>query len=186
MSPERFEVHYPRSASAIAIVLFIVALTLWIDYGFLHTIRFTVPVEQRGGPVFWLVFLGIVLSLAMTVKTVISPSLIFAADREGVELGRGVFVNRVQRIPWGKVRHLHVDTFGVRTERRNDVGVHLTFADDVQLSSVGFPISRRDSEHVWEIRNSVFTEPPEAVIARLQALRGVSGSAGGARAGRGR
>ena len=177
MSPERFEVHYPRSASIIAIVLFIVALTLWIDYGFLHTIRFTVPVEQRGGPVFWLIFLGIILSLAMTVKTVISPSLIFAADREGVELGRGVFVNRVQRIPWSKVRGLHVDIFGVRTARKNDVGVHLTFADDVELSRVGFPISRRDSEHVWEIRNSVFSEPPEAVIARLESLRSRASSA---------
>jgi hypothetical protein len=177
MSAERFEVHYPRSASVIAIVLFVVALTLWIDYGFLHTIRFTVPVEQRGGPIFWLVFLGIILSLAMTVKTVISPSLIFAADREGVELGRGVFMNRVQRIPWSKVRHLHVDTFGMKTARHDDVGVHLTFADDVELSRVGYPISRRDSEHVWEIRNSVFSEPPEAVITRLESLRSSASSA---------
>jgi len=172
MSSDRFEVYYSRSASAVAMVLFVGALTLWIDYGFLHTIKFTIPVEQRGGIGFWLMLPAILLCLAMTTKTIVAPSLIFAADREGVELGRGVFFNRVQRIPWSKVRHIGVDIFGVRTDRgSNDQGLHLTFADDIELSSVGFPISRRDSEHVWEIRNSAFTEPLDAVVARLQSLR---------------
>lgn len=172
----RIEIRYPRSASLLGAIVFLGVLWMWADFGFFHSLPYAVPAEKRGGVVYWLVLLPIVLSVAMTLKTVIAPSVIFTADQRGVGLGRGVFVNRVQHVPWSQVRQIEVDKFGVNADRgRPDRGIKLTFAAEVELSRVGLPTSRRSGEHQWEIRNSVFPESVERVAERLQAMKAVAG-----------
>lgn len=176
MTNDRIVIRYPRSASALGAAAFLGVLWLWADFGFFHSLPFTVPVEKRGGVGYWLVLAPILLSIAMTLKTVVAPSVIFTADRRGVGLGRGVFVNRVQLVPWSQVRRIEVDQFGVSADRgRADQGIKLTFAPEVKLSSVGLPTSRRSGPHGWEVRNSVFPEPLGQVAQRLQVMKAAAG-----------
>jgi hypothetical protein len=173
MTPQPLIVRFPRSASAVAFPFFVVALLLWLDYGFLHTLTYSTPPALRRNPWFFLVLPPILVSCLVTAKTLLNPSTVFAADHQGVQLGRGVFFNHLLPIPWSKVQNISTGPFGTRTDTPADQALKLTFTPDVTLPVVGFAHARKASDHTWEIRHSLFPQPLAQTVAHLTSLQSV-------------
>lgn len=174
MNEPCFEVRFPRSGSAVGSIIGLFALWMCMDYGFLHQLAYTIRPQDRNGLGFWGVLACILFSLAITLKTVVRPSLMFAARREGVEIGSGIFWNRIQRIPWTLVREIGEGAISERRSRGRSrwlPALVIVVDSAVTLNARGFDLARRTGDHTFAVASTLFREPLKEVIARSQAMK---------------
>lgn len=166
----RQEFRYPRGFNAVLAVLGSAALAAVVA----PTVGGPGPVLDRPMP-FWLV-VAIVAGVTLpALKTAIRPSLIVAWDHHGVELGSGVFVNQVRRIPWASVRRVEKGTIRVNIHSSRPAGqearrpaLRLVFDRSVRLGSRGFNVSEPDPPHGWLIADSVFPRSLDTIVRELE------------------
>ena len=174
------EIRYSRSASLLTSIIFFFLLILFIDFKFLGATKFSADLMAYSNSfISWVIFLIIVISFLITLKAVISPGLIFAADNLGVKIGKGVFINSIQSIPWSSVTIITEGEIRVRSTSRGEKvstlpAIKIIFNEAIDLGDIGFEFARPESKHNFFIASTLFDSPINTAIAELSDLKKAS------------
>ncbi|MBE9503541.1 MAG: hypothetical protein IME96_05140 [Proteobacteria bacterium] len=171
------EIRYSHSASILTSIIFFFLLLLFIDFKFLGATRFSADLMAYSNSfISWVIFLIIVSSFLITIKAMISPSLIFAADTLGIKIGKGVFINRIQSIPWSSVNIITEGEIRVRSTSRGEKvstlpAIKIIFNETIDLGDIGTEFARPESKHNFIIASTLFDSPIDTAIAELSYLK---------------
>ena len=127
------------------------------------------------------VFLGIfVAGTLIALKNAIAPNLIFAADAKGIQLGRGLLINKVHKVNWEQLVRIEEGTIELSHHLRNPEMVgrpkripaaKLTFDRTVKLGSVGYTVAHPRNQRTYLIAAHLFHKSLPEVIAHLKGLK---------------
>ena len=181
MMNNAFEVRYPRGGSAIGSLICLFGLSVCIDYRFLHYLDYTIRAQHRGGIGFWVAVACVLGCLAITLKTSLFPSLIFAADAVGIEIGSGVFRNRVMHIPWSMVRDIGEGVIAAPVSNlpgRTLPALCIRVDPVIRLSASGFDLAHMTGDCTWAVSSTLFQLPLADAVRMLQTMQRATSATG--------
>ncbi len=148
MKKDKIKICFSRVPSLIFVIIVLPILYVAIDFKFVGNLELLNDVDQNT-LYFWPIFLMILFSLAITLKTVIRPSIILSVDHTGVKVGKGIFKNTLLHVPWAKVKdiikgEMKVIVKGAHNRTYSELVPALRFIFDssVNLGNHGFAHAR--------------------------------------------
>ena len=114
------------------------------------------------------------VSFLICFKTALFPSLLFAADRDGVRIGRGIFRNVIVEFGWEKVVEIkaaaitHLMPNGLATFMP---AVEISFDPSVILPASGDEMAHASGKSNYVVAQRLIRLPLDEVISNLRQLK---------------
>ena len=173
MQSKEIEIRFPRLSSAITGLLFSGVALFFLDAALLRNINI-----DMGPNWLWVFFCISGLAALMTLKNAVSPNLIFAANRNGLRIGRGVLFNKIREIHWGVLKGIEEGTMITTIRRQNGPNVHreipavrLVFDESIDLGRLGYEQARPDQKNNFLIAAKLFRRPLTDTLTTLKAMK---------------
>lgn len=177
------EARYPRMASLIGAVVF--GAFGWILYDFMFIGYLAPKADGVAGhlatfsraPMMFLFLYAMLaaftFSFSVCAKTAVWPSLIFAADDDGVTLGKGVFRNTMRHLPWSEVKSVSPGKIRVRRGQRTCTlpAVEVEFYQDHGMGRSGLNMGHPISRTKFVVAEAVLGKSVSDAIATMERLR---------------
>lgn len=116
---------------------------------------------------------GMFFSFLVCAKTAVWPSLIFAADADGVILGKGVFWNTTRRLPWSAVESLSPGKVRIRNRNHSytQPALRIEFHQDHGMGNTGLKFGHPVKSTAFVVAESVMGRSVDNAIDTLEQLR---------------
>jgi hypothetical protein len=181
--PRAFIVHYPRTGCVVGSLIFGAAAYGLLIYYTHHPREFDPRYGVASALGWWFIFVCVAGSLLVCVKTVIFPSLLFAADFSGVRLGRGIFKNRVTNIDWRHVIDIRASSMPFSMGPAGPMisryvpALEIVFDPSVVLPSTGLDLAYSSGDK-FLLAQSVIGCSPDELIGGMRDLKGAADQGG--------
>jgi hypothetical protein len=175
MHSEQIELKFQRLPSALAAVLFGIGAWLALDAAAFGNIDIDMDPAWM-----WGAFAIFGFAALVSLKNTLFPKLIFVADIRGITIGRGLFINRLQQIPWQRLSRIEegIIKIGVggssgsnRPRLKEVPAVKLVFDEYVDIGRLGYKMARPSKRRNYLIAGSILRQPLTEAIATLKKMK---------------
>ena len=174
MATRQVKVQMQRLPSLISAILFGGVAGLFLDAAALGHIE--IPLNSA---VLWAIFGLAAFVTLVCLKTVVCPSIILAADKTGVSIGRGIIINHLQRVPWSKLNSVeegvivvtHKSSQSGHVRRHEYPALKLVFDESVDLGRSGYKMAHPEDRTTFLVSSTILSQPLEELIAKMSELQ---------------
>ncbi len=193
LKKDKIVVCFSRIPSLIFTIIALPILYVAIDFKFIGNLELVNDIDQNT-LYFWPIFFMILFSLAITLKTVIKPSIMLSVDHAGVKVGKGIFKNTLLHVPWKKVKDIIKGEMKVIVKTGNNrhraelvPALRFTFDSSINLWNRGFKYARPlrpaydleiptenaspEDLHSYVIATNVINEPLDSLIKKINEIK---------------